>query len=337
MPIDPLDLARQLIDIPSPSGSEGEYGRFLVPVMERIGLSVTLQSVGSDRFNLLGVAGGGEPIIVLCTHLDVVPPHIPPGEDDTWIYGRGACDTKGILAAMLAAGERLIGDGVGGFALLLVVAEETDSIGARSANDWQPWRSRFVVVGEPTESRFARAQKGSFRADLLVRGRAAHSAYPERGDSALLKLLPVLDDLGRADWGEDPVLGPGTMNLGELHSGVRANVIPAEARASLLIRVVDSVAETGARLRGIVGDRAEIEVGLTNEPQEIFVPEGDEGVVVGFNTDIPFLPRLGRPILFGPGSILDAHSDGEKIRKDDLLAAVDTYRNLVVKLRTDGG
>jgi acetylornithine deacetylase len=332
MPIDPLDLTRRLIEIPSPSGSEGEYGRFLVPVMEQIGLSVTLQPVGPHRFNLLGVAGGGEPGVVLCTHIDVVPPHIPPREDDTWIYGRGACDTKGILAAMLAACEQLIQAGADGFALLLVVAEETDSIGARSANDWQPWRSRFVVVGEPTESRFARGQKGAFKADLLVRGQAAHSAYPERGDSALLKLLPILDDLNRAGWGEDPVLGKGTMNVGELHAGVRANVIPGEARASLMIRVVDSVAATDKRLREIVGDRAEMEIGLVNEPQEIFVPEDGQRVVVGFNTDIPFLPRLGRPILFGPGSILDAHSDGEKIRKADLLAAVDTYRDLVVKL-----
>jgi acetylornithine deacetylase len=337
MPMDPLDLARRLIDIPSPSGAEGELGRYLIPVLERIGLSVSLQPVGPDRFNLLGVARGGEPAVVLCTHIDVVPPHIPSREDETWIHGRGACDTKGILAAMLAASERLVGEGTGGFALLLVVAEETDSIGARSANDWQPWRSRFVVVGEPTGSRFARGQKGAFKADLLVRGRAAHSAYAERGESALLKLLPILDDLNRADWGEDPVLGRGSLNVGELHAGVRANVVPEAARASLMIRVVDSVAETERRLREVVGERAEIEAGLANEPQEIFVPDGSEGVVVGFNTDIPFLPRLGRPILLGPGSILDAHSPGEKIRKDDLLAAVETYRELVLELCSGGG
>ncbi len=331
MPIDALDLARKLIAIPSPSGSEGEVGRFLVPVLEGIGLNVALQPVAADRFNLLATAGG-EPDVVLCTHIDVVPPHIPPREDGEWLHGRGACDTKGVLAAMLAAAEALVGEGTAGFALLLVVAEETDSIGARMANEWQPWRCRHVVVGEPSESRFARGQKGAFKARLTVRGRAAHSAYPERGDNALMKMIPVVQDLMAADWGQDPVLGRGTLNVGELHAGVRPNVIPGEAVASIMVRVVDSVAATEDRLREVVAGRAEVELGLVNEPQRMFVPPGRPETVIAFNTDIPFLPRLGTPLLYGPGSILDAHGDGERIRKDDLLAAVPVYRDLVREL-----
>lgn len=329
--IEPLELTRKLIAIPSPSGSEGEVGRFLVPVLESLGLEVTVQPVEAERFNLLAVAGGA-PRVVLCTHIDVVPPHIEPREDDTFIFGRGACDTKGILAAMLAATEQLLDEGVKAFGLLLVVGEETDSAGARVANERADWASRYVIVGEPTESRFARGQKGAFKAQLIVRGRAAHSAYPERGESALLKMMPVIGDLMQADWGEHPVLGRGTLNVGELHAGVRANVIPGEARASLMVRVVDSVKETGARLRRVVDGRAEIITGHINEPQEIHVPEGREGVVVAFNTDIPFLTRLGKPVLFGPGSITDAHSAGEKIAKADLLAAVVAYRDLVKEL-----
>ncbi|MFQ5720530.1 MAG: M20/M25/M40 family metallo-hydrolase, partial [Acidobacteriota bacterium] len=321
--LDPIELTRRLIEVPSPTGAEGEIGRFLVPVLEEIGLAVTVQPVGPDRFNLLAVASEA-PEVTLCTHIDVVPPHLPLREDETHLYGRGACDTKGILAAMLAAAADLVDAGVDHFGLLLVVGEEVDSAGARAANERADGSSRFIVVGEPTGSRFARGQKGAFKADLTVQGRAAHSAYPERGESAVLKMLPVLDDLLAADWGTHDVYGPGTFNIGELHAGVRANIIPGEAVASVLVRVVDSAAETQARLAALVAGRAEMRVTHANDPQELYVPPGSDETVVAFNTDIPSLPCFGTPLLFGPGSILDAHGAGEKITKADILEAVVT-------------
>jgi acetylornithine deacetylase len=333
MDLDPISLAARLIDIPSPSGHEAEVARALVPVLEEAGLRVSLQPVAGDRVNVLAEAGGGEPEVVLCTHLDVVPPHIPARREGEWLYGRGACDTKGILAAMVAAAAELTAAGTDGFALLLVVAEETDSIGARAADGWRDWRSRWVVVGEPTGSRFARGQKGALKAELTAAGRAAHSAYPERGEDALTKLLPVLADLQALDWGEDPMLGRGTLNIGELHAGVAANIVPPSARAALMVRVVDSLADCRQRLEQAVAGRAEIVPGLANEPQRLFVPEGRPETVVAFNTDVAFLPRLGRPLLYGPGSILDAHGDGERIRVDDIRAAVAVYRDLVRELR----
>ncbi|MFQ5668988.1 MAG: M20/M25/M40 family metallo-hydrolase [Acidobacteriota bacterium] len=336
MSLDPLELTRKLIEIPSPSGAEGEVGHFLLPVLEELGLAVTVQPVAADRFNL-AARSGAEPEVVLCTHMDVVPPHVPLREDATHLYGRGACDTRGALAAMLGAAQRLLAEQAGGFGVLLVVGEETDSIGARTANERLEWPSRSIIVGEPTGSRFARGQKGALKAAVTTRGRAAHSAYPERGESALVKMLPVLSDLMAAPWGRDASLGEGTLNVGTLQSGVRPNVIPAEARAEIMVRVVDSVAATEERLRRAVGERATLEIEHVNEPQALLVPEGEEGIVVAFNTDIPFLGRLGRPFLFGPGSILDAHGEGEKIAKADILAAVDTYHGLVRRLLAGGG
>jgi acetylornithine deacetylase len=332
----PVDLAARLVGVPSPTGAEGEVGRSLVPILEALGLSVTLQPLPESpaRFNVLALAGG-EPEVALCTHLDVVPPHIPPHRDGDILYGRGACDAKGIIAAMVAAAERLRAAGERRFALLFVIGEETDSGGARLAVErlgGSGFARRGVIVGEPTDGRCARAQKGSLKAVLVTRGRAAHSSCPETGDSAVLRLLPILNDLAAADWGADPTLGAGTLNIGELHAGVRVNVVPAEARAGLMVRIVDSVAATEQRLRDVVGGRGEVQVSVGSEPQALHVPGRRPSVVVAFNTDVPVLRAFGPPVLCGPGSIRHAHADDEQVRGADLAAAVDTYTALVHEL-----
>lgn len=334
--IAPLDLAARLMAVPSPTGAEAEVGRCLVPILESLGLSVTLQPFpeAPARFNVLATAGG-DPEVALCTHLDVVPPHIPPRRDGDILYGRGACDAKGIIAAMVAAAERLRATGERRFALLFVIGEETDSGGARLAVErlaGSGFARRGIIVGEPTDGKCARAQKGSLKAVLVTRGRAAHSSCPEAGDSAILRLLPILDDLVAADWGADPILGRGTLNIGELHAGVRPNVVPAEARAGLMVRVVDSVAATEKRLRDLVGGRGEVQVSAGSEPQSLHVPGGRESVVVAFNSDIPVLRAFGPPVLCGPGSIRHAHADDEQVRGADLAAAVETYVALVREL-----
>jgi acetylornithine deacetylase len=207
MPIDPIAFARQLIDVPSPTESEQPVGELLERELARLGFTPRRQNVTDNRFNLL-VTAGGTPRVVLCSHIDTVPPWLAAREDDEFLYGRGACDTKGIIAAMIAAGERLLLDGVRDFAFLFVVGEETDSIGAKSANTaFADLGSEYVVVGEPTESTFARASKGALTCTVRFAGIAAHSAYPHLGDSAINKMVAAIIEINATDWGKHDLLG----------------------------------------------------------------------------------------------------------------------------------
>jgi len=252
-------------------------------------------------------------------------------EDDNFLYGRGACDTKGIIAAMLEAGGRLRASGTVNFGYLFVVGEETDSIGAKTANMLK-WNTEFVIVGEPTENRLASAQKGTFMVQLNVAGRASHSGYPEFGVSAIQNLFAVLKDCEGADWGDDPSFGKGTFNTGTFDGGVAANVVPAEARATIMIRTVEPRARVEEKMRRIVAKRATMEVIGASDPQITHVVEGFPTTVVSFGSDVPHLQHLGKRLLAGPGSILDAHTPGEKIRKSELMEGADLYERLVRKL-----
>jgi acetylornithine deacetylase len=331
--IDAVTLARQLIDIPSTTDNEREVGEFLERRLEDLGFQTRRHEVSADRFNLFASAGG-RPRIVLNTHIDTVPPWFASYEDDEFVFGRGACDTKGILAAMLCAGERLRGEGIRDFAFLLVVGEETDSIGAKKANvAFRDLGSEYVVVGEPTESRFARASKGALTCLIRFEGVAAHSAYPERGDSAISKLVAAIVEIHQTDWGRDEVLGKATVNVGVVRGGQKPNIVPAEAEAEMIFRHVGDPDEVRRKLERVVGRFGGTVVRAAgNPPQHMVVPEGAPSAVVAFNTDVPHLGNLGQPLLFGPGSILDAHGSQEKIAKRDLLDAVDAYHDMVISL-----
>jgi len=328
--IEPLDLARRLIDIPSPTGEEGAVGAFLHERLAALGFTVRRQPVAEGRFNLFADAGG-RPRVILNSHLDTVPPWFSSREDETHLHGRGACDTKGVIAAMIAAAERLRGAGVRDFALLFVVGEETDSIGAKRANtEFSGIGSEFVIVGEPTESKFARASKGALTAVLRFEGIAAHSAYPHLGDSAIRRMLAAIAGIEAADWGSDAVLGQTTVNVGVVRGGEKPNVIPALAECELMFRTAggfEALREKLERLAERSGGRITLARG--NDPQFMVVPEGAPSTVVAFNTDVPHLGALGKPMLFGPGSILDAHGSREKIAKDELLASIDVYCDTV--------
>ncbi|MHB0969362.1 MAG: M20/M25/M40 family metallo-hydrolase [Thermoanaerobaculia bacterium] len=342
MTIDPVRLARELIDIPSPSGAEGVLGQHLHEYLREFGFSTSLHEVEPGRWNVLA-RGGGTPRVVLCTHIDTVPPVFPSRIQDGWLYGRGACDTKGILAAMITAGARLIEKKITDFALLLVVAEETDSIGAKKANrEFADLGSKAVIVGEPTQSRFVRATKGALTATVRFEGIAAHSAYPERGESAILKMASAIQAIAASVWGDDPVLGRGTANVGVVRGGEKANIIPASAEFDVIFRIVEQPAAVLERLGRVVAPfGGTITHHAGNAPVHMAVPPDQESTVAAFNTDVPHLSNLGVPILFGPGSILDAHSAAERIAIDDLLAAVTVYEELVTdildgKVRLDG-
>lgn len=331
--IDAIALARQLIDIPSPSGQELDVANVLHDRLAAHGYACRKQPVSENRFNVFATAGG-RPRVVINSHLDTVPPWFASREDDEFIFGRGACDTKGIIAAMIAAGERLRLGGHQEFAFLFVVGEETDSIGAKSANvAFADLGSDYVLVGEPTESKFARASKGALTVTLHFDGVAAHSAYPERGDSAIAKMLNAIAVINEQDWGTHDVLGRATLNVGVIRGGEKPNIIPAAAECDLMVRTVSDPEYVRHKLEQIAGRfDGRITLSRGNPPQYMVVPEGAPSTIVAFNTDVPHLGNLGKPLLFGPGSILDAHGANERIRKTDLLDAAATVHDTVIKL-----
>lgn len=325
-------LTRRLIDIPSPSGDEDAATRFLAAHLESLGYTVELQEIAPRRANIVATASAA-PRLFFSTHIDTVPPSIASSEDDAYIYGRGSCDAKGIIAAQIFAAEILRREGVDSLGLLFTVDEELGSLGARAANTHALAAGcDYLINGEPTENRLATGSKGSLRLRLSVAGRAAHSAYPEHGDSAIEHLLDVLEDVRRAGWPQDDFFGATTCNIGTIGGGTRPNIIPAQAHAELQIRLVTESARVKEQLERAVAGRAEIEYLSVAEPVRLFAPEGFAREVVRFTTDIPYLPNWGTPLLLGPGSILDAHTAGERIGKNELTESVELYARLAREL-----
>jgi acetylornithine deacetylase len=325
-------LTRRLIDIPSPSGDEWEAARFLAAHLESLNYKVELQEIAPRRPNVIATACAA-PRLFFSTHIDTVPPFITSGEDDTHIHGRGACDAKGIIAAQIFAAERLRAEGTNDIGLLFTVDEELGSLGARAADTHALAAScEHLINGEPTDNKLASGSKGSLRLRLSTRGRAAHSAYPEHGDSAVERLLDVLADIRRIAWPADTFFGQTTCNIGTINGGTRPNIIPAEAQAELQIRLVTQAARIKTELERVVNGRAEIEYLSVAEPVPLLGVPGFPSEVVRFTTDIPYLPNWGTPLLLGPGSILDAHTAHERIRKDELVEAVELYARLAAHL-----
>jgi acetylornithine deacetylase len=330
-----FELTRALIDIESITNNEERVGAFLLdylkPLAARYGGRVEALAVEPRRFNVL--AQWGERLTVtLSTHLDTVPPFFISREDDEFIGGRGACDTKGIIASMIKAAEALLDAGQRDFGLLFVVGEERNSVGAYAAAK-TPRGSRYIVNGEPTENRLALGSKGALRYEVVASGRMAHSAYPELGDSAIHKLLGVLGDMLQIPLPVDPLLGPSTLNIGTLAGGRAPNVVADEARADIMVRLVgDSGAIKEALARAADG-RAELREVIEIPALHLNAVEGIETTVVAFTTDIPaFGGAWGEPFLIGPGTIHVAHTLEERVPKQQLLDAVQIYQRMVQQL-----
>ena len=331
-PMDVFKLTRELIDIPSVTGEEFHVGTSLAELLNRLGYQVDLQEIERDRANVIATTGE-QPKVVLSTHMDTVPPHIAASEDDEFIYGRGSCDAKGIIAAQIAAAEKLRAQGVNEVGLLFTVDEEVTSAGARALND-HPLAAtcRYLINGEPTDNQLAIGTKGSLQVTIRTEGRAAHSAYPEQGDSAIVKLLNVLDDVRKIEWPADETFGETTCNIGVISGGTRANVVPEAAQTTLQIRLAVRAQAAKDLLERAVGERALLEYKSVHDPIKLLALDGFETTIVRFTTDIPYLMNWGTPLLIGPGSILDAHTEHERVAKSELLKAVDIYRELVQRL-----
>lgn len=326
--MDPIELTRALVARESPTFAEAPATDYVAGVLERAGWRVTRQPVTPGRNNVY--AYREPPVVVYSTHLDCVPPYVPLREDDEWLRGRGACDAKGIAAAMIAAAERLAERGERRIGLLFVVGEENGSDGALAAAALEP-KGRFLINGEPTENRLSIGQKGSLRLNLEAEGRAAHSAYPDEGQSAIIPLLDTLERIRRLPLPSDPLLGPSTLNIGTIQGGVAPNVIPPNARAQVHFRTVGPT----AALKAAVAEALAPGVVITGEVElpayKSAAPGGWDTTFVAYASDLPFLGSWGRGYQLGPGSIRVAHTDDERIRKADLLRGVDLY----VKLATD--
>ena len=330
-----FELTRALVDIESITLNEERLGEFLhaylAPLAARYGGTLERIPVEPRRFNLF--AQWGERLAVtLSTHLDTVPPWVASREDEEYIWGRGACDTKGIIAAMIEAVKDLLAAGRRGFGLLFVVGEERNSAGARRAAE-TPRGSRYLINGEPTGNKLALGSKGALRYEVVATGRMAHSAYPELGDSAIHKLIDALAAMRALPLPSDPLLGPSTMNIGTISGGRAPNVMADEARAEILIRLVGDSAATKEALACAAEGRVELREVLEIPALRLNGIAGLPTTTVAFTTDIPmFGGEWGEPFLVGPGSIHVAHTLEERVAKSQLLEAVHIYRQMVEEL-----
>jgi acetylornithine deacetylase len=329
--VDLVELTRGLVDIDSTTGREGEAGRWLAGYLRELGFHVIEQPVDDHRFNVIATTGAPA-AVVLSTHFDCVPPFFPSRIERRRIYGRGSCDAKGILAAQIAAADELRRNGEPRVGLLFVVGEERGSDGARTAN-LAAGGSRYLVDGEPTDSRLGLATRGVLRVRLKAFGRAAHSSFPELGESAIDTLLDALIALRAIEFAADPVLGRTHYTVGLIAGGVAPNVVSPAAEAEVMFRTVGDADEVRAAMSGLESTVA-IEQVLEVPPIKMATVEGFETAVFPYTTDIPFLNNWGQPLLFGPGSIHVAHTAEEFIEIDELTSAVDGYVRIVRELLT---
>ena len=322
-----IDLLKDLINIPSISGQEGEIGRYLVRFFQDSGFRVKRQPVTEESYNVLATTSE-RATILLCSHMDTVAPFIPYSQKDGTIYGRGACDAKGQIAAMFHALKKLREEGIPDVGLLVVVNEETNSAGAKKAAQLSVG-SRYVVVGEPTDNKLAVGQKGLLAFKLEAVGTGGHSSRPDLGQSAIHKLLPILTSWLNSEWGENPLLGASSVNIGMFNGGVGINVLAPAATAEGVFRVSTSLAEIRDKVKASLPPDIKFEIQTESEPQHLVRLPGFETTVVGFGSDAAHLRPLGDIVLYGPGSINVAHRENEYVLIADLNRAVEDYVRIV--------
>lgn len=322
--MNPIDTLLDWIDIDSVTGGEGDYADALIRFVEAQGFAAERQELAPGRFNVL--ARAGQPDVVFCTHLDTVPPWFGPTRESGLIRGRGSCDAKGPAMAMIQAACNLLASGEDRIGFLFTVGEETDGAGAQLANARQtdPWRPRYTIVGEPTDNRFIQGGKGIYKCKLHAKGVAGHSSQPI-GPSAIHELVGAIHRMLSQEWGDHEVFGQGTINFGEIEGGLAANVVAPRATAEVLVRAVEEPGVIEARLRTALGEHVELEHEKSYAPIQFHVPAGREGPVVAFGTDAPWLSKWGKPLLYGPGSILDAHTADEKLELSSFERAIADY------------
>lgn len=331
-----FELTKSLMNIPSVSSDEEAVALYLRDHLNSLGWTVELQPVEGCGSNVIAYLND-TPRVWLSTHMDTVPPFIAPSEDDEKIYGRGSCDAKGIIAAQITAAEELRKQGVDDIGLLFTVDEERSSTGAKAANQHPiAAKCEYLINGEPTDNDLAIGSKGAYRVKIKTSGKAAHSAYPEQGDSAVETLLDILEDVRHTKFPHDDFYGETTCNIGLINGGLALNVIPPTAEAGLLIRLTTPTEPIREALESVIRGRGELEVLSYSLPVKMLAVDGFKQKVVRFTTDIPHLGNWGQPLLLGPGSILVAHTKDEFVLKRELEDSVKLYFDLVRQLLDKG-
>jgi acetylornithine deacetylase len=335
----PFELTRALVDIESTTNHEKNVGDYLfghlAALAARFHGEIERIPAEPNRDNIF--ASFGEPVVTFSTHMDTVPPFFSSREDDEFIWGRGSCDAKGIIAAMTGAVEKLLEAGVRNLGLLFVVGEERNSAGAKAAAE-APRGSRFLINGEPTENLLALGSKGALRFELTAKGKLAHSAYPELGHSAIHTLLDVLQDVRKIALPQDELLGRSTLNVGTIDGGRAPNVVADEAQAEIMFRTVGDPSELREAVAAAAAGRVEAREVLHTPAIRLTPYDGLATTVVAFTTDIPtFGGAWGQPFLIGPGSIHVAHTAEERIAKKELLQAVEIYARMASQILAAGG
>jgi len=333
-----FELTRALVDIESTTNHEQNVADYLFVQLSMLAARSNGRleriAVEPGRDNLF--ASWGKPIVTLSTHMDTVPPFFPSLEDAEFIWGRGSCDAKGIIAAMIAAAEKLLDSGATNLGLLFVVGEERNSAGAKAAAA-NPRGARFLINGEPTENQLALGSKGALRFEVTAHGKLAHSAYPELGHSAIHSLLDVLRAIRLIPLPEDLLLGRSTLNIGTIAGGRAPNVVADHAQAEIMFRTVGDPAEIREAVLAATAGRAEAREVLHTPAMRLSAFDGLPTTVVAFATDIPtFDGAWGEPFLIGPGSIHLAHTAEERIPKKQLSEAVEIYARMARQLLATG-
>jgi len=311
-----IELLEKLIQIPSITGDEYQIGQFLIELLKNKGYKVNIQLVDQNRFNIIALTDN-DPFIIFNSHIDTVPPYIPYRKEGDIIYGRGACDAKGQIVAIIDAADRLLKENITSFGLLFVVGEEVDSDGAKNAVQLD-LNSHYIIICEPTENKLVAGQKGTIVFRIKTKGTGGHSCLPEKGNSAIHQLISFLHGWQEINWGTDAVLGKSTVNIGKISGGSGINILAEQAEAEGIFRVSTSVKQIKQKIYFLNNKRIGIEILSESEPQRLLELDGFEKTIVGFGTDASYLKPLGEILVLGPGSIKVAHCNNENINIEDL-------------------
>jgi acetylornithine deacetylase len=365
-------LLRELVAIPSmnpyraealePGYGEARLAQRVAAFLRDAGLSVELQEIAPGRPNVVARLPGreeGEPLLFVA-HLDTVPVQgmtVPPFEGavrEGRLYGRGACDNKGSLAAMLAALRRVAAAKANRSPILFAgtADEESGYRGIRAALSTGV-RARAAFVGEPTSLRIVIAHRGVVRWAITTRGTSAHSAHPEQGVNAIYGMAPVVADLEAlaaelAKRPAHPLVGPPTLSVGTIHGGLTVNTVPDQCAIEVDRRLIpgespdDAEAEVRALIerRGAAVERffaaGAFEVPRDSEAATLATRAVEdvlgkaETVGVAYATEAPEVLAAGIPcVVLGPGDGSKAHSADEFIALDQLEAAERVYERLM--------
>ncbi|KAF9888623.1 hypothetical protein FE257_008555 [Aspergillus nanangensis] len=340
MPEKVISLLYDLIEVPSNSEYEQDVAVFLDNHLTALGYTVERIPIaqGSTRENVYAYLGSQRKTrACLSSHMDTVPPHIPLRVDGSTIYGRGACDDKGPMAAQICALEELRAEGKvkeGDVSLLFVVGEEKGGPGMLAANN-HDLSFEGVVFGEPTEGKLVVGHKGHLVFELIGEGKACHSGYPHHGTNANIALVEALNDFLTTKFPDSSLLGPSTFNIGKLEGGVSYNIVPAASKALCAVRVATDM----PGIKKIVADTAakhpNIRLEFKFEYPETLLDHDVEGFETGpvsYGTDVPRFKGNHKKYLYGPGSILVAHGENEQIEMSELLEGVKRYKTLTTHI-----